>query len=110
MKNTEKIYIGKGTQVQNYDLYNVTLNISKAEALIFEHNGEKFIKFTLAKTIKPDQYGKTHTAYITPFVAKTSPIVEDSKTPKPKRAYNKKSSATPAMIEEDSFRPTFLNH
>lgn len=87
MENTNKIYIGKGTQVKNYDMYNVVVNLSKAEAHIFEHNGEKFIKFTLSKTKQPDSFGKTHSAFIMPMVAKQAPATAGSdKTKKSRKA------------------------
>ena len=62
MSNTEKIYIGNGTEKFDGGLVEFSLNLSKlsseAKDHFFEYNGEKFIKLKVVK--KRDQYGKTH--------------------------------------------------
>jgi hypothetical protein len=103
MNTTEKSYIGKGKQVKNFDMYNVTLNITKAQAHFFEHNGEKFLKLTLAKTKETDTYGRTHTAYVTPYEKKQTATSSASTVSEPKPA--KKAKAKKEKIE-----PSFANH
>ena len=59
-----KAYIGKGKKVNNLDIVRVTINMEEAEAHIFEYEGKRYLRFELAGLKQPDQYGKTHTAYI----------------------------------------------
>lgn len=101
MNTTEKIYIGKGTQVQNFDMYNVTLNLSKAEANIFEHNGEKFLRITVARTKQPDSLNRTHTAYVTPY-QKANGTPATGGTPE--------KSAKAKAEKKEKIEPSFSNH
>lgn len=107
--NTEKIYIGKGTQVKNFDMVNVTINVSQAEAHIFEYKGEKFLKITVAKTKATDKFGKTHAAYINTY----------SKQPESTAAVKENSSATATAtkpkkakkaVAKEKIEPSFSNH
>jgi hypothetical protein len=59
-----KAYIGKGKKVNNLDIVRVTINMDEAEAHIFEYEGKRYLRFELAGLKQADQYGKTHTAYI----------------------------------------------
>jgi hypothetical protein len=59
-----KKYIGKGKQVENMDIVEVSLNMSELQNHTFEYEGETYAKFNVAKLKEPDQYGKTHTVYI----------------------------------------------
>jgi hypothetical protein len=59
-----KSYIGKGKKVNNLDIVRVTINMEEAEAHIFTYEGKRYLRFELAGLKQADQYGKTHTAYI----------------------------------------------
>lgn len=59
-----KKYIGKGKKVENMDIVEVSLNMAELQNHSFEYEGETYVKFNIAKLIEPDQYGKTHTVYI----------------------------------------------
>lgn len=59
-----KKYIGKGKQVENMDIVEVSLNLSELQNHSFEYEGETYVKFNVAKLKEPDQYGKTHTVYV----------------------------------------------
>ena len=67
-KNTgrefKKNYIGKGKQVEGLDIVKVSINIDKAEEFIHEYKGERYLTLEVAKMKVADDYGKTHTAYI----------------------------------------------
>ena len=66
--STEKIYIGKGNQVKDYEMFSIVINVSQAKKFTtLAKNGDKILKLTLAKTINPDKFGNTHTAYIAPI-------------------------------------------
>ena len=64
MTTYSKNYIGKGKKVNNLDIVTVTINMEEAEAHIFEFEGKKYLRFELAALKQADNYGKTHTAYI----------------------------------------------
>lgn len=59
-----KKYIGKGKQVENMDIVEVSLNMAELHDHTFEYEGETYVKFNIAKLKEPDQYGKTHTVYV----------------------------------------------
>ena len=59
-----KKYIGKGEQVENRDIVEVSLNMAELQNYTFEYEGETFVKFNVAKLKESDQYGKTHTVYV----------------------------------------------
>jgi hypothetical protein len=59
-----KKYIGKGKQVENKNMVEVSLNMAELQNHTFEYKGETFVKFNVAKLKEPDQYGKTHTVYL----------------------------------------------
>ena len=59
-----KKYPGKGKQVENLDIVEVSLNMAELQNHTFEYEGETFVKFNIAKMKEPDQYGKTHTVYV----------------------------------------------
>jgi predicted transcriptional regulator len=42
----------------------VSLNMAEFQNYTFEYEGETFVKFNVAKLKKSDQYGKTHTVYV----------------------------------------------
>ncbi len=59
-----KKYIGKGKQVENMEIVEVSLNMAELQNHSFEYEGETYVKFNVAKLKEPDQYGKTHTVYV----------------------------------------------
>lgn len=61
MSNT-KNYIGKG-KAQQFGV-RVTIQMRLAEEFIYEKNGENYLTFFVSELQRPDDYGKTHTAYV----------------------------------------------
>ena len=59
-----KNYIGKGKQVDNMDIIEVSLKMAELQNHTFEYEGETYVKFNVAKLKEPDQFGKTHTVYV----------------------------------------------
>lgn len=59
---SDKIYVGNGKKHDQYDLINFSVCLTDLpKEHIFEHNGKKYIKLTIAeKQNAPDKYGKTH--------------------------------------------------
>lgn len=102
MKNTEKIYIGKGNQVMNYEMFNVVINLTAAQGQTFTaKNGDTLLKFTFAKTKNPDNFGRTHTAYIT---TEAKNVVTEP-APAPTKTKKARAKVKPEIIE-----PSFRNH
>lgn len=60
----EKIYIGKGTQVEGMDIIRVSVDLEAAMQFVHNYKGKDYLTFEVAKMQNPDNYGKTHTAYI----------------------------------------------
>lgn len=73
MSQFEKNYIGKGTQVKDLDIIRVSISREKLEEILKNHmvdyEGNEYLVFEVASLKEPDQYGKTHTAYISKKVA-----------------------------------------
>ncbi|MDO6437064.1 hypothetical protein Q4534_06590 [Cyclobacterium sp. 1_MG-2023] len=73
MSQFEKTYIGKGTQVKDLDIIRVSISKETLEEILKDHmvdyDGNEYLVFEVASLKEPDQYGKTHTAYISKKVA-----------------------------------------
>ena len=59
-----KKYIGKGKQVENMDIVEVSINMAELQNHTFEFERESYVKFNVAKLKEPDQYGKNHTVNV----------------------------------------------
>ena len=64
MKKYNKSYIGKGTQVANMDIVKVTLKVEELLKVTHEFQGIQYLTFELAKMQAKDEFGRTHTAYV----------------------------------------------
>lgn len=64
MKTFKKNYIGKGTKVENLDIVKVNLKVEEILKHKHEFEGNEYISFEVAKMQQPDQFGRTHTAYV----------------------------------------------
>ncbi|WP_114752020.1 hypothetical protein [Pleomorphovibrio marinus] len=73
MSQFEKTYIGKGTQVKDLNIIRVSISKETLEDILKTHmvdyDGKEYLVFEVAALKEPDQYGKTHTAYISKKVA-----------------------------------------
>jgi hypothetical protein len=66
---SEKIYLGKGKSVGNYDMVNFSICLSSIpKEKIIEYEGKKYLKCTIAKMKQVDKYGKDYTIYVDEFV------------------------------------------
>ena len=70
MTTYKKNYIGKGKEVETkegkkLDIVKVTLKVKDAMKFKHEFEGEEYITFEVAKMKKPDDFERTHTAYVT---------------------------------------------
>ncbi|MDN3688251.1 hypothetical protein [Cyclobacterium jeungdonense] len=68
MSQFKKTYIGKGTQVKDLNIIRVSISKETLEEVLKDHmvdyDGKEYLVFEVASLKEPDQYGKTHTAYI----------------------------------------------
>jgi hypothetical protein len=46
------------------DIVEVSLKLEELHDHTFKYEGETYVKFNVAKLKEPDQYGKTHTVYV----------------------------------------------
>lgn len=69
-KEFKKNYIGKGKQVvtkagKKLDIVKVTLKVKDILKHKHEYEGEEYITFEVAQMQKPDDFNRSHTAYVT---------------------------------------------
>ena len=64
MKKYNKSYIGKGTAVAGMDIVKVTLKVEDLLKVTHEFQGVEYLTFELAKMQSKDDFGRTHTAYV----------------------------------------------
>ena len=64
MKKYTKSYIGKGTAVAGMEIVKVTLKVEDLLKVTHEFQGVEYLTFELAKMQNTDDYGRTHTAYV----------------------------------------------
>ena len=83
MSQFEKTYIGKGTQLKDLHIIRISIPKETLEEILKDHlvnyDGKEYLVFEVASLKEPDQFGKTHTAYI-------SKKAEAPKGGKPKKA------------------------
>lgn len=64
MSQEQKTYVGSGKKTSQYDIVNISICIDDLQPHIFEYNGKKYAKLTVAAKKEADQYGKTHSVSI----------------------------------------------
>jgi hypothetical protein len=78
MTNFTKSYIGKGTKVQNLDIVRVSISEDKLMELmeneLVEYDGKNYLIFEVAALTEKDNYGRTHTAYISKREEAPTPV------------------------------------
>ena len=98
-KKFNKVYIGKG-RIANPKLPGViavSLEFDALEALTFEYDGKRYIKFEVAPLRAADNFGRTHTAY----VSQMEEAEEEKPAPKPRRTNKKKEEPVPAETDDN---------
>ena len=101
MKKYTKSYIGKGTAVAGMDIVKVSLKVEDILKLTHEFNGVEYLTFEIAKMQKADDYGRTHTAYVS--VREDAPEEETAADKKTRLAAEKaaqKAALKAAKTEE----------
>ena len=83
MKKYNKTYIGKGTAVAGMEIVKVTLKVEELLKVTHEFQGVKYLTFELAKMQSTDDYGRTHTAYVS--VREDAPAEEETAVDKKAR-------------------------
>lgn len=84
MKTFKKNYIGKGTQVKNFDIVRVTLKMEDLQKCVHEYEGQEYATFEIARMQTPDNYNRTHTVYFQ-TVEETEDKPKKSSRRKPKK-------------------------
>lgn len=60
-----KNFIGHAKEIEaSPGALEVVVHMDTAEAHIFEKEGRRYLKFTITERKAPDNYGRTHTAYL----------------------------------------------
>jgi len=97
MKKYTKSYIGKGTAVAGMDIVKVSLKVEDLLKVTHEWNGVEYLTFELAKMQQKDEFGRTHTAYVS--VREKEEEQEEAEQQK-KAAKETKKAAKKAKKEE----------
>ncbi|MDB4583456.1 hypothetical protein N9164_09910 [Draconibacterium sp.] len=68
-KKFNKKYIGKGTQVtttagKELDIIKISISKAAFEQYKHEYENKEYLTFEVAKMQSPDNYGRTHTCYV----------------------------------------------
>lgn len=68
MAQFEKTYIGKGSKIKDLDIVRVSISRENFEQILNDHlveyEGKEYLILEVAALKEADQYGKTHTVYI----------------------------------------------
>lgn len=59
-----KEFIGGGKAHAQFDSVTVTLSVDKALAFAYKREHGMFITFVVSRRQKPDDYGRTHSAFV----------------------------------------------
>ena len=103
MKKFQKNYIGKGREVstksgQVLDIVKITLSVEEMMKFVHEYKEKEYITFEVATLRNEDQFGHTHTVYVTTVEeTEDAPQKEKTETEAPK----KRKRRTKAQIEAD---------
>ena len=102
MKSYKKNYIGKGTQVETksgkvLDIVKVTLSVEEMMNFVHVYKEKEYITFEVATLRNEDQFGHTHTVYLTSVEEVEAPKEEKTETEAPK----KRRRRTKAQMEAD---------
>ncbi len=97
MKKYTKNYIGKGTQVEGLDIVRVTLKVEELLKVTHEYNGVEYLTFEIAKMQNPDDFGRTHTCYVS---VKETAKEEESEQEKEARKAAEKAAKKAAKTKE----------
>lgn len=100
MKKYTKNYIGKGTQVAGLDIVKVTLKVEDLLKVTHEFQGVEYLTFELAKMQHTDDFGRTHTAYVSVREdAEETEAAPDKKAGKAGKASKKASKTEEPVLE-----------
>lgn len=85
-----KAYIGHGTRHQQFDIVDVVLDVEKFQEHIFEYEGRRYLKVSVASRKEPGKYGATHTVYVR--TRSENAVSEPEPEAKPARRKDKKKA------------------
>lgn len=88
-----KQFIGGGKAHQQFDSVTVTLSVDKALAFAYKREHGTFITFVVSRRQQPDDYGRTHSAFVLVNDAKEEPPVEAPAPARRKRKSNLSENA-----------------
>jgi len=100
MKKYNKSYIGKGTAVAGMDIVKVTLKVEDLLKVTHEFNGVEYLTFELAKMQSKDEYGRTHTAYVSVREDAPEEVTTDEKAEKAAQKAARKAAKKSAKTKE----------
>lgn len=100
MKKYTRSYIGKGTAVAGMEIVKVTLKVEDLLKVTHEFQGVEYLTFELAKMQNADDYGRTHTAYVSIREDATAEeTVADKSAEKAAKKASKKAAKKEPVLE-----------
>ncbi len=99
MKKYTRSYIGKGTAVAGMEIVKVTLKVEDLLKVTHEFQGVQYLTFELAKMQSTDDYGRTHTAYVSvrEDAAEEETVVDKAAEKAAKKASKKAAKKEPVL-------------
>ncbi len=79
-----KQFIGSGKAHQQYESVTVTLRVEELLKYTYERESGKYVTFVVSRRQQPDNYGRTHSAFV--LVQEAAPAPEAPKAKKPRKA------------------------
>lgn len=99
MKKYTRSYIGKGTAVAGMEIVKVTLKVEDLLKVTHEFQGVEYLTFELAKMQNADDYGRTHTAYVSIREDAAEETVADKAAEKAAKKASKKAAKKEPVLE-----------
>jgi len=102
MKKYTKNYIGKGTQIEGLDIVRVTLKVEELLKVTHKYDGVEYLTFEIAKMQSKDDFGRTHTCYVS---VKETVKEEESAQEKEARKADEKAAKKAAKKDAKTKEP-----
>lgn len=79
-----KQFIGSGKAHQQFDSVTVTLRVEELLKYTYDRESGRYVTFVVSRRQQPDNYGRTHSAFV--LVQEAAPEPEAPKAKKPRKA------------------------
>ena len=76
MTKFEKNFVGKGKLVDglSFPVLRMTIKMEQLEKFVREYEGQRMVTIEITELQNPDDFGRTHTAYVSEKVTTPEPV------------------------------------